>query len=170
MNTNLLIIALVLLLRFTLPFLLIPFPFQVSWLNFVLDTVDGDILVPLGLEVYHYQIIDKLADLLTYVLMFYVGRRWKIGRTITILFFLRLIGQLAFFVIGNDKVLFFFPNFLEPLFMIYSFLLYKYGKTAFVKYKKYIIAIWFVIICYKIWNEWNIHIAQFDLSENLLGL
>ncbi len=41
-------IAAVVGLKYLLPLAIIPFPFLAGWANFVLDTVDGDVLVPLG--------------------------------------------------------------------------------------------------------------------------
>jgi hypothetical protein len=115
-------IACVLVLKFSLPILILRWPFQASWANYVLDTLDGDVLMPLGLAPETYQTWDKAADWVTYVAMFVAGRRWEIRRTVTVLFALRSVGQLIYFVTGNDTVFFFFPNFLEPLFMIYAFL------------------------------------------------
>ncbi len=32
--------------KFVVPILIAPFPFAAGWANFVLDTVDGDLLIP----------------------------------------------------------------------------------------------------------------------------
>ncbi|MSP22852.1 MAG: hypothetical protein EXR66_07560 [Dehalococcoidia bacterium] len=62
--------------KFLLPVALTWLPFEAGWLNFVLDTVDGDILIPAGLgggvvadQNHLYQNIDKAADYVTYVFM-----------------------------------------------------------------------------------------------------
>ena len=34
--------------KYLIPVLIVPFPFAAGWANFVLDTVDGDLLIPLG--------------------------------------------------------------------------------------------------------------------------
>ena len=36
------------------------YPFIGAWLNFILDTIDGDILIPLGLTDPIYQLVDRL--------------------------------------------------------------------------------------------------------------
>lgn len=116
-----------------------------------------------------YQNWDKAADLVSYVLMFLVGRRWKIGKTITFLFVMRAVGQALFFITGDDAVFFFLPNFLEPLFMTYALLLLLDKKKAYKRYKKHIRPIWIAIIAYKMWNEYSIHIARRDLSTLYFG-
>jgi hypothetical protein len=68
--------------RYVIPVLILPFPFAAGWANFVLDTVDGDLLIPLGLDDETYQLIDKSADWATYVGMAIAGRRWHIRRTV----------------------------------------------------------------------------------------
>jgi len=162
-------IACVLALKFALPLLILRYPFHASWANFVLDTFDGDVLMPLGLAPEAYQTWDKAADWATYVAMFIVGRRWEIRRTITVLFALRSVGQLLYFATGNDLFFFIFPNFLEPLFMIYSFLCFRDERTAHQRYRQRWLLIWSIVVVYKMWNEWNIHIARIDLSELLFG-
>ena len=159
----------VLLLKFALPLFILRYPFRASWGNYVLDTVDGDVLMPLGLAPASYQVWDKAADWVTYVAMFLAGRRWEIGRTITVLFVLRSVGQLAYFVTGNDLVFFFFPNFLEPLFMIYALLRFRDERTAHEKYRRHWWLIWSIVVAYKMWNEWNIHVARIDLSDFFFG-
>ncbi|HRP36675.1 MAG TPA: hypothetical protein PLS50_02590 [Candidatus Dojkabacteria bacterium] len=80
------LIVFIIALKFLLPVLLIWFPFLAGWGNFLLDTIDGDILIPLGLEDYNYQTIDKLADYVTYIFMLIVGWKWEIHREIKITF------------------------------------------------------------------------------------
>lgn len=167
-----LIIYLVSAAKFLLPITIFRFPFGASLTNFILDTIDGDVLMHFGMPFSVYAPLDKLADYVTYIVMFLVGRKWKIGKLILGLFIFRTIGQLLFFTTGNDLFLFFFPNFLEPLFLVYSFLLFKHkseGK-AFKSYKKYLLVIWVLIIIFKMWNEYNVHLGHIDLSEKYLGI
>ena len=44
------IIGVIVVAKFAIPVLIVRFPFAAGWANFVLDTVDGDLLIPLGLE------------------------------------------------------------------------------------------------------------------------
>lgn len=84
---NWLVIVPVVLAKFLLPVALIWFPFAAGWANFVLDTVDGDLLIPAGLgnssdpnENHLYQNLDKVADYTTYVFMVVAAWRWPVRR------------------------------------------------------------------------------------------
>ncbi len=161
----------VILLKFIVPALMLKYPFIASWVNYFLDVIDGDILLSLGMSDGTYQLIDKSADYISYVFMLIVGWRWSIKRTIIILFIYRTIGQILFFITGNELVFFYFQNFLEPLFMIYALILFKQKseKAAYQTYRKYLIFIWVVILVYKVWNEWYLHFANIDLSLIIFG-
>lgn len=169
MSVSILLISGVVILKFLFAILIYFFPFLFSWLNFVLDSIDGDVLMHFGMSWHDYTQVDKIADYVTYIVMFVVGRRWRIGKTITFLFLFRTVGQLLFFSTQNDLLLFIFPNFLEPLFMVFSALLFFKKKDAYKTYKKWIVPIWIFIISYKMWNEYNIHVGHIDLSEKYFG-
>jgi hypothetical protein len=157
-------------LKYLLPILLIPFPFAAGWANFVLDSVDGDILIPAGVQDRTYQLIDKSADWVTYVFMVIAGRRWPIRRWLAGLFVLRSIGQALFFVTADERVFFLFPNFLEPLFLAYATVrAFKRGDAPDF-YWRHRLAIWVVVVLYKLQDEWITHIANVDRSELLRGL
>ncbi len=161
----------VIVLKFVVPAFMLLFPFAGSWCNYVLDVVDGDILQSLGLNEYWYQTIDKSADYFSYIIMLVVGLRWRIRKTIIALFIYRTIGQVLFFITRNELFLFYFQNFLEPLVMIYSLLIFKNKseEKAHASYQKHIVIIWSIILIYKIWNEWYLHFANIDLSTLLFG-
>ena len=93
-------IGLVVIAKFIVPVLIVPFPFAAGWANFVLDTVGGDLLIPLGLDDGPYQLIDKSADWFIYLAMLLAARTWKISRTVAVLFAFRTVGQLLFFITG----------------------------------------------------------------------
>lgn len=147
-------------------------PFHSAWANYFLDVVDGDVLLALGMAESTYQTLDKGADFFSYIIMFLVGRNWRIGKTITVLFVYRAIGQLLYFTIASEAVFFYFQNFLEPLFMIYSLLIFRQGfeEKAYQTYRQRFVLIWTIILIYKIWNEWMLHVANIDLSLLFLGL
>jgi len=115
-------IVIIILLKFAVPVAIVFFPFVAGWANFMLDTIDGDILIPLGLADSPYQLIDKIADWATYVGMVLAAWKfkWGIRKWIYGLFVFRSIGQLTFLITGNERLFFYFPNFLEPLFLIYA--------------------------------------------------
>lgn len=162
---------LVVALKFIVPILLLWFPFFAAWGNYVLDVVDGDILQGLGMQEYLYQTVDKVADYWSYIFMLILGLRWKIRKTIVVLFIYRTIGQLLFFITRDEMMFFYFQNLLEPLVMIYTLILFKQKSEAkaYKTYKKHIILIWVIILGYKIWNEWYLHLANIDLSTFFFG-
>jgi len=158
-------------LKFFTPLLIIFSPFLGGWMNFILDTIDGDILLPLGLEETKYQLIDKIADWVTYVAMIIAARRWQwpIRRSLYWLFSLRTIGQIGFFIFNDERIFFLFPNFLEPLFIIYASigLAKKEPESFYLKHKK---LIWILVCVYKMQDEWITHIANIDRSDAIKTL
>lgn len=150
---------------------MLKFPLFGLWGNYFLDVVDGDILLSLGMSDATYQSIDKATDFVSYIFMLLLGLRWSIRKIVIILFSYRIIGQILYFVTGNELIFFYFQNFLEPLMMVYALILFrqKDEKKAYLTYKKYIILVWAIVLIYKIWNEWYLHFANFDLSLLLFG-
>jgi hypothetical protein len=157
------IVVVVVGLKFILPLLYFRYPFGAGWANFLLDSVDGDILVPAGLPDPTYQLVDKAADYWTYICIFVWGWRQPIRRETTVTFVLRTVGQVLFFVTRNELALFFFPNLLEPLFLIYvSIARFKGWDRVYAIYRKYAVAIWAFILIYKFQDEYITHVANVD--------
>jgi len=165
-------IAVIIAAKFIVPLLLVPFPFAAGWANFVLDTVDGDLLIPLGLEDGTYQPIDKAADYVTYIFMAMAAWKgnWPIRKWIIGLFLLRTVGQLLFFITNNEAVFFYFPNFLEPLFLIYATILFFKKDQASEVFKRRQIPIAIFIFLYKMQDEYITHIGNFDRSDLIRDL
>lgn len=166
------LIGVIVLLKFLIPVLLLWFPFQASWGNYFLDVIDGDILLELGMGESTYQVVDKVADYFSYIFMLLLGLRWRIKNTIVALFIYRTIGQFLFFATRNEMMFFYFQNFLEPLVMIYTLILFRQKKEerAYQTYKKHFVLIWVIILGYKLWNEWYLHFANIDLSTFFFGV
>lgn len=162
------LITLVVALKYLLPLLLIPFPFAAGWGNFVLDSVDGDLLVPLGLGEGLYQNVDKSADYVTYICMVVAAWRWPLRRAVIALFALRSVGQALFFATGEEIVFLLFPNFLEPLFLVYASIAFLKRSEAQDFYARHRAAIWLVVVLYKLQDEYVTHVANVDRTE-LLG-
>jgi hypothetical protein len=176
-------IALVVAGKIALPLLIIPYPFAAGWANLVLDSVDGDLLIPLGLEPAVYQLLDKSTDWLTYVAMVSVGfrSRWPIRWLLLGLFAFRSIGQVTFLLTENEIVLALFPNFLEPLFLVTATLLAwnrsvrhraDWRERAFGTLHRHRWVIGLLIVLYKLVDEWITHIGNIDRSDlvrRLLG-
>jgi hypothetical protein len=158
-------IVVVVALKFLLPVLYLRFPFGAGWANFILDSMDGDILIPAGLPDPNYQLIDKAADYWAYIFMFIWGWRQPIRREIAATFALRTVGQVLFFITRNELALFFFPNLLEPLFLLYvSIARVKGWDRVYDIYRRHIKAIWIGILVYKFQDEWITHVANVDRS------
>ncbi len=160
-------IAVIVAAKFVVPVLLVPFPFAAGWANFVLDTVDGDLLIPLGLEDSTYQPIDKAADYVTYIFMVVSAwkGKWPILKWIIAFFVLRSVGQLLFFITNNEAIFFFFPNFLEPLFLIYATIRFFKKEDAPEVFTKWRIPIAIFIFLYKMQDEYITHIGNIDRTE-----
>jgi len=165
-------IAAIIAAKFLVPVLIVRFPFAAGWANFVLDTVDGDLLIPLGLEDSTYQPIDKAADYVTYIFMVVAAWKgsWPMLKWIVGFFVLRTFGQLLFFITNNEAVFFFFPNFLEPLFLIYATLLFFKKAEAPAVFKRHRIPIAIFIFLYKMQDEYITHIGNVDRSDLIQGL
>jgi|GEM_PF-476444 len=157
--------------KFLLPVMLVKYPFIAGWANFVLDTVDGDLLIPLGLENETYQPIDKAADWVTYVFMVVAAWKadWPILKWVVGLFVLRTVGQILFFITNNEAIFFYFPNFLEPLFLIYATILFFKKDLAPQVFRKWQIPIAVFIFVYKMQDEYITHISNTDRSELIQG-
>jgi hypothetical protein len=169
---NLAIIIFIVFLKFAIPAAIVFFPFLAGWANFILDTIDGDILIPLGLKNPTYQLIDKLADWTTYLGMILAVWRfkWDIKKWIYGLFSFRSIGQLLFLIFKNELLLFYFPNFLEPLFLIYATIFFFKKTKTYSFYLKYKWLIWIFVFVYKMQDEYITHVANVDRSELIKGL
>jgi len=167
---NGLLIAVIVAMKYGLPALLPRFPFAAGWANFVLDTVDGDLLIPLGLSDPVYQNIDKSADYVTYVFMIVASRSWPMRKALLVFFGIRTVGQALFFLTHKEIVFFFFPNFLEPMFLGYATIrvFAKEGAPSF--YRKHIVAIWAIVFLYKFQDEWITHVGNIDRSETIARL
>ena len=180
-SLELVAIACIIAAKFGLPILIVRFPFAAGWANFVLDAVDGDLLVPLGLLDAAYQPIDKLSDWATYVAIVIVAYRdaWPTFRLMFGLFVFRSVGQLGFLVTSNEWFLAAFPNFLEPVFLVtVSILAFQRAVRHHPDWKDRGFAIlhrhrWLigtVIVIYKIQDEYFTHIANVDRSDWLRSL
>jgi len=147
----------------------------------VLDGFDGDLLIPLGLPNETYQPVDKITDWVTYVAIVIVAFRndWPTKRLMLGLFLFRSVGQVSFLVTGNELLLAFFPNFLEPLFLVTVTILAfervirhypDWQERGFAILYRYRWLIGIVIVVYKLQDEWITHVGNIDRSEFLQQL
>jgi len=165
------VIIVIVALKFFLPVLYLFFPFAAGWGNFILDSVDGDLLIPAGLDNGLYQNLDKAADWVAYLFMFIWGWRKPIRREISIVFAMRTVGQVLFFTTQNEMVFFWFPNLLEPLFLVYvTIARFKGWQRAQEIYRQRIWLIWICILVYKIQDEYFTHVGNVDRTDLLRSL
>jgi hypothetical protein len=164
-------IVLIVAAKFGLPLLIIPFPFAAGWANFLLDGVDGDLLIPLGLPDGIYQPVDKLSDWVTYVAIVVVAYRnvWPTKRLMLGLFLFRSVGQMGFLLTGNE------------LFLVTASILAwqrairrlsDWQERGFAILYRYRWLIGILIVVYKLQDEYFTHVANIDRSEfiqQLLG-
>lgn len=176
-------IALIIAAKFGIPVLIVWFPFAAGWANFVLDSVDGDLLVPLGLPNASYQPVDKLADWATYIAMVVAAYRlrWPVRRLVLGLFLFRSVGQTCFLLTENELWLAAFPNFLEPLFLVTATMLAwqrvvrhrtDWQDRAFALLARHKWLIGTLIVLYKLQDEYVTHVGNIDRSDfvrQLLG-
>jgi hypothetical protein len=176
-------IALIIAAKFVVPLLIIRFPFAAGWANFVLDSVDGDLLLPLGLANDTYQRVDKVTDWVTYVAIVVVAFRnaWPTKRLMLGLFLFRSIGQAGFLLTDNELFLAAFPNFLEPLFLVTATILAweravrhlpDWQERGFAILRRHRWLIGTLIVIYKLQDEYFTHVANVDRSDffqRLLG-
>jgi hypothetical protein len=169
-------IALIVAAKFALPLLIVWFPFAAGWANFVLDGIDGDLLIPLGLPNEIYQPVDKIADWATYVAIVVVAYRnaWPTKRLMLGLFLFRTVGQISFLLTENELLLAAFPNFLEPLFLVtVSILAWErvvrrlpdWQARGFGILHRHRWLIGTLIVVYKLQDEYFTHIANVDRSD-----
>ena len=174
-------IALIVAAKFGLPILIVRYPFVAGWANFVLDSVDGDLLIPLGLLNEVYQPVDKVTDWVTYVAIVVVAYRdvWPIRRLMLGLFVFRSVGQVGFLLTGNELLLALFPNFLEPLFLVTATILAfervvrrapDWRDRGFAVLSRYRWLIGGLIVIYKLQDEYFTHVANVDRSDFLRDL
>ncbi len=103
----------------------------IGWIISVsVDVFDYGVALRSGIIYNQYQTIDKFLDIVgRFYLVFSAWYfNWEVLSLVVILFLLRLIGDLLFFFIRNEKLLFYFPNILEfffPIYIIFRFTIYQ---------------------------------------------
>lgn len=174
-------IGLIIAAKVAVPLAILAFPFAAGWANFVLDGIDGDLLVPLGLPNETYQPVDKLTDWLTYVVIVALAYRqgWPIRWLMLGLFLFRSVGQAAFLLSGNELVLALFPNLLEPLFLVVVSLMAwrrvvrrrpDWRESTFATLHRRRIPIGAAIVAYKLVDEYLTHVGNIDRSDLLRSI
>jgi hypothetical protein len=156
--------------RFLLPLLIIRYPLPAILACLVLDGVDQTIFQSFGYDPPGYQGYDKAMDVF-YLAVAYTAtmRNWtsptafRVGR---FLYFYRLVGVVAFEYSQARWVLLVFPNTFEYFFIAYEAVRLRWSPARFSLRFWVVVAglIWVVV---KLPQEWWIHIAKLDLTDQL---
>ena len=71
---------------------------------------------------------------------------------------------------GAEIIFFFFPNFLEPLFLIYATIQHFKKERVADIYLRHRVAIWVFVVVYKLQDEWVTHVGNIDRPELIKSL
>ena len=165
---HLLVVYLLVAGRLLLPLLIPRYPLWGILTCMILDSADQSILQAFGIDSPRYQSYDKALDIY-YLAIAYLStmRNWENMAAFQIsrvLFYLRLVGALAFELSGARWLLFIFPNAFEPFFVYYE-IVRRRGNPMLLTRNAIVVVvaiIWFVL---KLPHEWWIHIAKLDATD-----
>jgi hypothetical protein len=156
--------------RFVVPLFIPKFPLPAILAALVLDAVDQTVFQAFGLNPPGYQGYDKAMDVY-YLAIAYLStlRNWTsrpARRVASFLYFYRLLGVAAFELTAWRPLLLIFPNTFEYFFIAYEVLRLRRDPQRFgARFWIGVAAgIWVLV---KLPQEWWIHIAQLDLTDQL---
>jgi len=166
------IVVIVIAARFVIPLAIPRYPLPAIVAALVLDAADQSIFSAFGVEFANYQGYDKALDVFCLTIA-YVStiRNWTDGvpfRTVRFLWYYRLVGVVAFELIGARPLLLIFPNTFEYFFIFYEVVRLRWEPSRLRRphVLGVVAGIWIVI---KIPQEWWIHIAQLDVTDVVGG-
>jgi len=164
-----LIVFLIVAVRLLLPLVIPIFPLPTILALLVIDAADQSVLqknTDLSLE--NYQGYDKALDI-WYLSVAYLAtiRTWTDDRAqhvAAFLWYYRLVGVVAFELLGYRWLLMVFPNTFEYFFIAYEAIRLKWDPSRLSRRGIIGLAafIWIVI---KLPQEWWIHVAQLDFTD-----
>ncbi len=164
-----LIVFLIVAVRLLLPLLIPIFPLPTILSLLVIDAADQSILQKnTDLSLDNYQGYDKALDI-WYLSVAYLTtiRTWTDARAqhvAAFLWYYRLVGVVAFELLGYRWLLMVFPNTFEYFFIAYEAIRLKWDPSRLSRRGILGLAafIWIVI---KLPQEWWIHVAQLDFTD-----
>jgi hypothetical protein len=157
-------------LRFCVPLLIPRYPLPGVVGSLLLDAVDHSIFQAFGYDPPHYQGYDKAMDVY-YLAIAYVStlRNWtspsayRVGR---FLYFYRLIGVTAFELSGWRPLLLIFANTFEYFFIAYEVVRMQRDPRRYtLRFWIWVAAVIWIVV--KLPQEWWIHVAQLDFTDEL---
>ena len=157
-------------LRFLVPLLIPLYPLPAVVASLVLDAADQSIFHAFGYNPPHYQNYDKAMDVY-YLAIAYVStlRNWTSRSAYGVarfLFFYRLVGVTAFELSGWRALLLIFPNTFEYFFIAYEVVRTRRDPVRYTRrFWIWVAAVIWVVV--KLPQEWWIHVAQLDFTDEL---
>jgi len=169
-STETLVVTAVVAARFFVPLLIPRFPLPGVLAALVLDAADQSIFAAFGYDPPGYQGYDKAMDVY-YLAIAYTStlRNWtspQAFRVARFLYFYRLVGVTAFELSGWRPLLLIFPNTFEYFFIAYELVRTRRNPIRYtMRFWVWVAAAIWVFV--KLPQEWWIHIAQLDFTDEL---
>ena len=166
------VVALVVVARLLVPLAIPRFPLPAIVAALVLDAADQTLFQAVGAgdDLDAYQSYDKALDIY-YLTVAYTAtlRNWfdPAARAVAqFLFYWRIVGVLAFELTGARALLLVFPNTFEYFFIFYEAFLLRHNPSKLRRAQLLgaAAAIWILV---KLPQEWWIHIARLDVTDEL---
>jgi hypothetical protein len=156
--------------RFALPLFIFKYPLPAIVACLVLDGVDQTIFQSFGYDPPGYQGYDKAMDVYYLALAYLAAmRNWTSPAAFAaahFLYFYRLVGVLAFELTQWRPLLIVFPNTFEYFFIAYELLRLRWDPRRFdLRWWVGVAAVIWVVV--KLPQEWWIHIARLDLTDEI---
>ncbi|MCE5255070.1 MAG: hypothetical protein LLG45_12855 [Actinomycetia bacterium] len=163
-----LVIYLVVAVRLLLPLLIPRWPLFGILACVVFDSADQSIMQAFGFNPPWYQGYDKALDVY-YLSVAYLAtmRNWEnVGafQISRVLYYLRLMGVLAFELSGARWLLFAFPNAFEPFFVYYE-IVRRRGNPLLLTRNVIVVVVAVIWFLFKLPHEWWVHIARLDGTD-----
>ncbi len=168
-GTDMLVFWTVVALRLLVPLIIPRFPLPAILACLVLDGVDQSIFQQFtSLNLDGYQSYDKALDVY-YLSIAYIStmRNWTNSLSFQVarfLYFYRMVGVLAFELLGNRTLLLVFPNTFEYFFIFYEAARLRWNPRRMTRRVIYGGAA-FIWIFIKLPQEYWIHVAQLDTTD-----
>src|SRR3954465_5254344 len=156
--------------RFLVPLLIPVVPLPAIVASLVIDGVDQSIFQAFGYDPPQYQGYDKAMDVY-YLAIAYLStmRNWTSRPALGVsrfLYFYRLVGVVAFELSGWRPLLLIFPNTFEYFFIAYEVVRARRNPARYtMRFWVWGAAVIWVFV--KLPQEWWIHIAQLDFTDEL---
>jgi hypothetical protein len=173
-TSDLAVLWAVILVRFVLPLFIPKYPLPAVFACFFVDAADQTVFEAFThVDLAGYQGYDKALDVYYLsIAMLAILRNWthhsavQIGRA---LFYIRLIGVMAFELTAWRPLLLLFPNTFEYFFIFYEIVRSSW-YPARMSTRFFVVAAIVIWVGVKLPQEYWIHIAQLDLTDTVKSI